>query len=66
MKIVESLPKLERVSVGDDDAGYYIQSIETQERLDIRFNTPREAVRYAHSEYLVIVSEDIQPINVSY
>lgn len=61
MKIVESFPKLTHVFIVDDDAGYYIQDIENNERLDIRFNTPSEAVKHAHSEYWVITFESEEP-----
>lgn len=54
MKIVHEFLRNTPVIIVDDDTGYYIQNPETDERLDIRFNTPKEAVKYAHSEYLVI------------
>lgn len=57
MKTVREFLRNTPVIIVDDDTGYYIQNQETDERLDIRFNTPREAVKYAISEYLVIAVE---------
>lgn len=55
---VQSFPRLTKVQIVDDDTGYFIQSSELGGRLDIRFNTPREAVKHAVSEYWVIDMED--------
>jgi hypothetical protein len=54
MKTVQEFPRFTPVSIFDDDMGYYIHNPETDERLDIRFNTPSEAVKHARSEYWVI------------
>ena len=59
MKIVQEFSRNTHVIIVDDDTGYYVFNPETDERLDIRFNTPREAVKHAHSEYLVIILDDI-------
>lgn len=58
MKTVHEFLRNTHVIIVDDDTGYYIHNPETDERLDIRFNTPREAVKYAHSEYLVITFDE--------
>lgn len=57
MTEVREIPRFTVVYVGDDDNGYYILNPLTNERLDIRFNTPHEVVCYAHSEYLVIACD---------
>jgi len=58
MKTVQEFLRNTPVIIVDDDTGYYIHNSETDERLDIRFNNPREAVLHARCEYLVIT--DIQ------
>lgn len=54
IKIVKLFEPMTLVSIVDDDSGYYIKSDESNEQLDIRFNTPREAVKYAFAESLII------------
>lgn len=61
MKTVREFLRNTQVIIVDDDTGYYIQNQETDERLDIRFNTLSEAVKHAHSEYWVITFEFEEP-----
>ena len=58
MNIVQSFPKLAKVKIFDDDDGYHIKASDTDEILDIRFNTPRQALQHAIAEYWVIDQED--------
>lgn len=57
MKTVQQFLRNTPVIIVDDDTGYYVHNSETDERLDIRFNTPREAVKHAISEYWLITFE---------
>ena len=65
MKTVQEFLCNTPVIIVDDDTGYYIRNPETEERLDIRFNTVREAVKYAFSEYLVIAWIDLHEVDNS-
>jgi len=55
MKIVSGLEPLTRVIVIEDDAWYYVESVETGDRVDIAFDDPKVARRYALSQRLVLV-----------
>ncbi|MDP2098384.1 MAG: hypothetical protein Q8S52_04545 [Methylobacter sp.] len=55
MRIVTGLEQLTRVKVTENGAWYYVQSVETGDRVDIAFDDPRVARRYALSQLLVLV-----------
>ena len=56
--ITTQIPTLTRVSIIDNDEGYFIKREKTDEILDIRFNTAIEAIDYARVHHLFIVVRD--------
>jgi len=56
--ITTEFPKLTSVAIIDNDDGYFIQREKSDEILDIRFNTPEEAVDYAIANHLFIIVTD--------
>jgi len=56
--ITTEFPKLTSVVIIDNDDGYFIQREKSDEILDIRFNTPEEAVDYAIANHLFIIVTD--------
>jgi len=55
MVIVTGLERLTQVIIVEDDACYYVESVETGDQVDIPFDDPRVARRYALSQRLVLV-----------
>lgn len=55
MKMVTELEQLTRVRIIEDDAWYYVESVETGDQVDIAFDDPKVARRYALSQRLVLV-----------
>jgi len=51
-------PTLTRISIIDNDDGYFIKRVKSDEILDIRFNTAMEAIDYARANQLIIIVED--------
>jgi hypothetical protein len=52
-------PKLTRVVIIiNNDDSYFIKREKSDEILDIRFNTPNEAIDYARANHLFIVVRD--------
>ena len=56
--ITTQIPTLTRVSIIDNDDGYFIKRVKSDEMLDIRFNTAMEAIDYARANQLIIIVED--------
>jgi hypothetical protein len=52
-------PKFTSVIIIDTDDGYFIQRKNSGEELDIRFNTPKEAIDYAIANHLIIITDVI-------
>ncbi|MDO9140562.1 MAG: hypothetical protein Q7U38_09580 [Methylobacter sp.] len=55
MKMVAGLEPLTRVIATENGAWYYVESVETGDQVDIAFDYPRVARRYALSQRLVLV-----------
>ncbi len=53
--MVTGLKQLTRVKITEDYAWYYVESVETGDQVDIPFDDPRVARRYALSQRLVLV-----------
>jgi len=53
--MVTGLEPLTRVKITEDHAWYYVESVETGDQVDIAFDDPRVARRYALSQRLVLV-----------
>jgi len=53
--MVTGLKQLTRVKITEDDAWYYVESVETGDQVDIAFDDPRVERRYALSQRLVLV-----------
>lgn len=58
--IRRELPKLSTVEVVEDDFGFYLQGVATGERLLMRFDSARKALRYANEAFLVMQLDDIK------
>jgi hypothetical protein len=56
--ITTEFPTLTRVSIIDNDEGYFIKREKTAEILDIRFNTAMQAIDYARANRLIVIVED--------
>ena len=57
--ITNQFPTLTRVAIIDNDDGYFIKREKSDEILDIRFNTPKEAIDYAiANHFFIIVTDD--------
>jgi hypothetical protein len=56
--ITTQIPTLTRVSIIDNDEGYFIKREKTDEMLDIRFNTAKQAIDYARANRLIVIVED--------
>ncbi len=52
MRIVTGLERFTRVKVTEDHACYYVESVETGDQVDIAFDDPKVARRYALSQRL--------------
>ncbi len=55
MRMVTGLKQLTEVIIAEDHAWYYVESVETGDQVDIAFDDPRVARRYALSQRLVLV-----------
>ena len=55
MVTVTGLEPLTRVKITEDRAWYYVESVETGDQVDIAFDDPKVARRYALSQRLVLV-----------
>lgn len=55
MVIVTGLEPLTRVKITEDRVWYYVESVETGDQVDIAFDDPRVARRYALSQRLMLV-----------
>jgi len=55
MVIVTGLERLTQVIITEDHAWYYVESVETGDQVDIAFDDPRVARRYALSQRLVLI-----------
>jgi len=53
--MVTGLERFTRVKVIENGAWYYVESVETGDQVDIAFDDPRVARRYALSQRLVLV-----------
>ena len=53
--MVTGLEQFTQVKVTEDDACYYVESVETGDQVDIAFDDPGVARRYALSQRLVLV-----------
>jgi len=53
--MVNGLKQLTQVKITEDGAGYYVESVETGDQIDIAFDDPRVARRYSLSQGLVLV-----------
>jgi hypothetical protein len=56
--ITNQFPALTRVAIIDNDDGYFIKRVKSDEMLDIQFNTAMEAIDYARVHHLFIVVRD--------
>jgi hypothetical protein len=56
--ITNELPKLTRVVIIYSNDGYFLKREKSDEILDIRFNTPKEAIDYARANRLFIIVRD--------
>jgi len=55
MRMVTGLEPLTRVKITEYGTWYYVESVETGDQVDIAFDDPRVARRYALSQQLVLV-----------
>lgn len=53
--MVNGLKQFTRVIITEDLARYYVESVETGDQVNIAFDDPRVARRYALSQRLVLV-----------
>ena len=56
--ITNQFPTLTRVAIIDNDDGYFIKRVKSDEILDIRFNTAMDAIDYARDNQLIVIIED--------
>jgi hypothetical protein len=56
--ITSQFQTLARVAIIEKDDGYFIKREKSGEILDIRFNTPIEAIDYAKANRLLIIVTD--------
>jgi hypothetical protein len=56
--ITNQFPTLTRVAIIDNDDGYFIKRVKSDEMLDIRFNTAMDAIDYARANQLIVIIED--------
>jgi len=63
--MVTGFEQFTQVIIIEDHACYYVESVETGDQVDIAFNDPKVARRYALSQRLVLVDVDYANLAVT-